>query len=121
MRLKYKYLFIVFNFLDPPVLSTTTTVEGFVGRPVEFLDIESYSPLKYVECKNRNDESIKLDDISSQYYVDIAYHKTYGKQVASLDNTGTYICTAENYYEITTGSEFDVIIYDGLYSYVSLI
>lgn len=55
-----------------------------------------------------------LDVISS----DNMETHTYGKHVSYLNYTGTYNCTAENDDGIITGSEFDVIIYGGLYFYI---
>lgn len=93
-------------------------IEGVAGNPVVFLNITTYcSEVKYVRCQTTTGEMLYLDMlavISSKY---METH-TYGKHESYLNFTGTYNCTAENDDGITTGSEFDVIIYGGLYFYI---
>lgn len=99
-------------------MSTSLNIEGVVGHPVGFLNITTYcSPVKYVRCQTTTGVLINLEMLDVISSNDMGTY-TYGKHESYLNYTGTYNCTAENKDGITTGSEFDVIMYGGLYFYI---
>lgn len=99
-------------------MSTILNIEGVVGHPVGFLNITTYcSRVKYVRCQTTTGVLINLEMLEVISSNDMGTC-TYGKRMSYLNFTGTYNCTAENDDGITTGSEFDVIIYGGLYFYI---
>lgn len=94
---------------------TSPKIEGVVGHTVRFHNVITHlSSVNYVLCQTTTGALIDLDVISHNFMGTF----TYGKHVSYLNYTGTYNWTAANDKGITTGSIFDVIIFDDVYSYV---
>ncbi|XP_071132957.1 cell adhesion molecule CEACAM5-like [Mytilus edulis] len=95
------------------ISASRNMIEGVAGHPVGFLNITTYcSQVNYIliRCHKTTGEIIYLDMLDVFFPDNMETH-TYGKHVSYLNYTGTYNCTADDDDGITTGSEFDVIIY----------